>query len=239
MNPDEAAWAAAEAKHALGGLLAALPARQWLNHPVRAAAAEAKPVQLSEAARRGLRVPSTLITNDPRAAGEFAAAYGHVCYKPLTATTIPGPDGEQVIYAVRLAASDLSGNNAAAIRGTAHQFQQWIDAAFAVRMVVVDGAVYPAAIRAHSDAARVDWRSDYAHLTYETVTVPAAVRDNAVSLVRGLGLRFSSMDLLVDRQDRWWFVDLNPSGQWCWIPDLNDQVAAALAEALTKGPQWQ
>jgi D-alanine-D-alanine ligase-like ATP-grasp enzyme len=64
--------------------------------------------------------------------------------------------------------------------------------------------------------------------------VPGAVRDSAVGLVRDLGLRFSSMDLLVDREDRWWFIDLNPSAQWCWIPNLQDQVAAALANALAK-----
>jgi hypothetical protein len=173
----------------------------------------------------------------PRAASEFAAVHGQVCYKPLTATAIPGPGGQQVVYAVRLAASEVSGTKAAAIRGTAHQFQKWIDAAFAVRMVVVDAVAYPAMIRAHSDAARIDWRSDYEHLTYETVAVPGAVRDSAVGLVRDLGLRFSSMDLLVDREDRWWFIDLNPSGQWCWIPNLQDQVAAALANALAKGPR--
>jgi hypothetical protein len=107
---------------------------------------------------------------------------------------------------------------------------------FAVRLVVVEDAVFVAAIHAHSDAARIDWRSDYAHLTYETVTVSAIVRDGAVSLVRGLRLRFGSMDLLADRQDRWWFIDLNPSGQWCWIPTTENLVAAALAEALAKGP---
>jgi glutathione synthase/RimK-type ligase-like ATP-grasp enzyme len=236
MNPDEAAWAAAEAKHGFGGLLAALPARQWLNHPIRAAAAESKPVQLCEASRYGLRVPDTLITNDPRAAATFAAAHGQVCYKPMTSTSIPGAGGEQVVYAVRLTGADLAGERASAIARTAHQFQRWIEAAFAVRLVVVDDAIYAAAIFGHSEAARIDWRSDYAHLTYETVAVPGAIRDGAVSLVRGLGLRFSSMDLLVDRQDRWWFIDLNPSGQWCWIPTMENLVAAALAEALAKGP---
>jgi glutathione synthase/RimK-type ligase-like ATP-grasp enzyme len=193
-------------------------------------------VQLSEALRHGLRVPATLITNDPHAAAAFAAEHGRVCYKPLTSSTVSGSGGEQVVYAVRLSVGDVSGERAAAIRGTAHQFQQWIEAAFAVRLVVVEDAVFAASIHAHSDAARIDWRSDYPHLTYETVTVPGIVRDGAVSLVRGLGLRFSSMDLLVDQQDQWWFIDLNPSGQWCWIPTMENMVAAALAEALAKGP---
>jgi hypothetical protein len=41
------------------------------NHPARAAAAS-KPVQLSTAARRGLTVPDTLITNEPSAVRRFA-----------------------------------------------------------------------------------------------------------------------------------------------------------------------
>jgi hypothetical protein len=35
-----------------------------------------------------------LITNDQCAASEFAAAHGQVRCRPLTATTIPGVDGE-------------------------------------------------------------------------------------------------------------------------------------------------
>lgn len=55
MPEPEAAWARAEARAGLGGLLMAH--RRWLNHPRDLGYAEYKPVQLAEAARAGLRVP--------------------------------------------------------------------------------------------------------------------------------------------------------------------------------------
>jgi len=60
-----------EAKYGLGGILSSLPVL-WVNHPARAAAAS-KPVQLATAARCGLTVPGTLITNELGAVRRFAA----------------------------------------------------------------------------------------------------------------------------------------------------------------------
>jgi ATP-grasp ribosomal peptide maturase len=233
MNGQERAWALAESRHALRGLLSALPDRVWLNHPRSAAVAESKPVQLQYAAASGLNVPSTLITNDPDAAREFAKRHAKICYKPLTATATTGG---KALYATCLQIADLETPQAANISGAAHQFQAWIEAAHAVRLVAIDDQMYAAAIHAHSEAARTDWRSDYPALSYENLEVPAEVREGVRRLLMRLALRFASMDLLVDRDGTWWFIDLNPSGQWCWIPQIENSVAASLATALSEGP---
>ena len=71
LSPAERQHAFMEAKFGLGGTLASLDVL-WVNHPNRAAAAY-KPLQLATAARCGLRVPNTLITNEPAAVRRFAA----------------------------------------------------------------------------------------------------------------------------------------------------------------------
>ncbi|MEV6875354.1 hypothetical protein [Amycolatopsis sp. NPDC051128] len=43
----------------------------WVNHPARLADAAYKPVQLATAARCGLNVPETAITNDPDVVRQF------------------------------------------------------------------------------------------------------------------------------------------------------------------------
>lgn len=96
----EARWALAEARIGLGGVLSALP--RWLNHPADIARAEYKPLQLAQARAAGLRVPDTLITNDPEEAQRFAADRD-VIYKPLTATRI---SGSRVVYATTVTAAD-------------------------------------------------------------------------------------------------------------------------------------
>lgn len=49
---------------------------------------------------------------------------------------------------------------------TAHLAQQWVDKAFDVRLVAVGRTLFATAIHAHSDAGRLDWRTDYGALTY-------------------------------------------------------------------------
>ncbi len=221
-------WIAMQARLGFGGVLAATT--RWLNHPSRIGYAEYKPVQLAAAARAGLKLPPTLITNEPAAAARFAAEVGELIYKPLATPGIPGT----AVYTNRVTAAQLDDP---AIGQTAHLFQQWIDKQYEVRLVVVDQQYCATAISAHSDAARVDWRTDYAALTYRWVETPAQVREGVSRLLRDLGLRFAAMDFAVNRDGEWMFLDLNPNGQWAWITEHTGvDLAGMIADALLATP---
>lgn len=103
-------------------------------------------------------------------------------------------------------------------------------------MTVVDGACFTAEIHSGSPAADVDWRSDYASLTYEPTTPPPQVRDAVGAFMNDLGLRFGALDFLIPPPDEWVFLEINPNGQWAWIDELSPDIAHALATALEKGP---
>ncbi|MFF8196682.1 MvdC/MvdD family ATP grasp protein [Streptomyces bobili] len=75
MSGPEERFAAAQARAGLGGVLSALECR-WVNHPAAMARAEYKPVQLAAARACGLRIPATLITNQPRDVVAFATETG-------------------------------------------------------------------------------------------------------------------------------------------------------------------
>ncbi|MGH3621330.1 MAG: MvdC/MvdD family ATP grasp protein, partial [Sciscionella sp.] len=62
LNTVELDHAKVEAKYGLGGVLMSLPVL-WINHPSRLADSAYKPFQLAVAARCGLNVADTLITN--------------------------------------------------------------------------------------------------------------------------------------------------------------------------------
>ncbi len=49
-----------------------------------------------------------------------------------------------------------------------------------------------------------------------------------------LRLRYGALDFAVDGADRWWFLEVNPNGQWLWIEQATGQpIAAAVAVALS------
>jgi hypothetical protein len=126
-------------------------------------------------AAAGLTVPRTLVTNDPDAAARFADQVGPVAVKSFGPNHVADGDSYTIAFARQMTADDL---HHASIAATAHQFQQWIDADHAVRLTAVNGRTFAAAIHAHSDAARIDWRSDYSSLTDTTCVGHGECRDN-------------------------------------------------------------
>ncbi|WP_035858695.1 ATP-grasp ribosomal peptide maturase [Cryptosporangium arvum] len=228
MSPADRQWAELEARIGLGGLLALVP--NWLNHPSRIGYAEYKPVQLATAGQAGLSVPRTLITNDPDDAQRFAREIGPVVYKPFSSPV--ERDGRRMfVYTSPVEAEDLVDES---IRHTAHLFQEHLDKAYEVRLTVVDEQFFAAALTARSAAATIDWRSDYDAIEYTVTTVPDGVRTGLLRMMRLLRLRFAAVDFAVTPAGEWYFLDLNPNGQWAWIEhETGLPICAAIADALT------
>ncbi|WP_370948320.1 ATP-grasp ribosomal peptide maturase [Amycolatopsis sp. cg5] len=232
LNSAEQEHAKTEAKYGIGGVLMSLPVL-WVNHPARLACSAYKPHQLAVAARSGLRVADTLITNCPDATAEFASA-GPIVTKMLGAVSIV-ENGERKFAHTRL----LSGADLADLRGvavTAHQFQRWIPKSHEARLFVIGAQVTAAAIHAHTDAAHVDWRTGYASNTYELIEAPTGVVEAVRRLMTELGLVYGALDFVIGPHGEWTFLEINAGGQYGWIESatgapLTDQ----LADLLTRG----
>ncbi|MFJ2805673.1 ATP-grasp ribosomal peptide maturase [Kitasatospora sp. NPDC087271] len=230
MSSEARGVASAEARRGFGGLLSALRCR-WLPPPGRAADAEYKPFQLRVAAESGVRVPRTLITNDPEAAREFATGIGKpVVYKPFT--PIRGTlDGCSVaVYASVLQPGDADHPS---ISTTAHLFQEWVPKAHEVRLTVVDGQLFAAEIHANSDAARVDWRSDYDSLTYRVCEPPSEIAVGVRRMLERLALPYGAFDFVVSPSGEWTFLEVNPNGQYGFIEQATGlPITAAICDYL-------
>ncbi|TCK20943.1 ATP-grasp ribosomal peptide maturase [Pseudonocardia endophytica] len=228
LGDEERRWARREARRGLGGLLSALP--HWLNHPSAIAAAEYKPVQLQVAVNAGLLVPPTIVTNDPDQARRFVTRVQAAIYKPMAGGLISEHGQHKLTFANRVGAEEIDDS----VRGTAHLLQAWVPKSHEVRVTVVDKQFFAVRIDAESAAAHLDWRSDYPNLRYRTIDVPEDVRASVVTVLDSLGLRFGALDFVVDHQDRWVFLEINPNGQWAWLQDATGvPIAAAIADALT------
>lgn len=237
MTSTEQQWAAAEATNGFGGVLTALHSAAWCNHPHLSAAAELKPRQMATAVACGLRVPDTLLTNDPEQARDFCSVHraDGVIYKPLRG----GPASENgqhvALRAVPVTAEEIDEN----VRRTTHQFQARVPCAYAVRMTVVGRRLFAVRLDPPSGADEaLDWREyDTADLRYTPIDVPRPVAGGVLRMMTAFGLRYAAPDFIVDHDDQWSFVgDLNPNGQWGWIAGHTGlPIAAALADELTKG----
>jgi ATP-grasp ribosomal peptide maturase len=226
--PDETrAFALSEARVGVLGVLGSLPVR-WINHPAKDSAANYKPVQLAVAARAGLDVPRTVITSDLAHARELIGA-AEVIYKGLSGGVLTEDRRHRYLPTTVLSAAEIDD----ALAGTAHLFQERVPKAYEVRLTVIGEQMFPVAIHAGSEAARLDWRTDYASLTYEPVELPVDVEKGVRLLMDELGLFFGALDFAVTPDGRWVFFEVNPNGQWHWLAvKAGVPMVEAMADAL-------
>lgn len=95
MSEAEQQFARKEATHGVGGILRSTDCL-WMNRPDLDAVAELKPYQLTLASRLGMRVPRTLLTNDPQeVAALVRGAEAPIVYKALKGGVIHYPGGSR------------------------------------------------------------------------------------------------------------------------------------------------
>ncbi|RLV09991.1 alpha-L-glutamate ligase [Streptomyces griseocarneus] len=230
LSSEDAQWAGAEARAGFVGVLESLSCL-WMNHPACNVRASVAPVALAAAARCGLTIPRTLITSSPEEARAFVQELpgGVAAYKALGHCAPSDVDGRpQALWTTKVSAHEITDGVAA----TAHQFQEWIDKSFEVRLTVVGKRTFATAIHALSEASRIDFRSDYASLEYRPCIVPPAVEAGVHRLIRAFGLRYAALDFVVNRSHTWFLVDLNPNGQWAFVPELRPAITSAIADLL-------
>ncbi|MGH4017251.1 MAG: ATP-grasp ribosomal peptide maturase [Pseudonocardiaceae bacterium] len=228
LSENERRWASIQARMGFGGLLATL--EPWLNHPHRIGYAEYKPVQLRAAVACGLKVPRTLVTNDPETARAFVTDVGSAVYKPFSGSGVYDDDGFRQVFCTAVAPEQCNNPNVAR---TMHLFQEVAPKDYEIRLTVVDDQFFAARIDGNSPAAQADWRSDYDALSYQVVETPEHVEIGVGALLDKLGLRFGALDFVVAPDGEWWFLECNPNGQWAWIEDETGMpISATLADAL-------
>ncbi|MET8954354.1 ATP-grasp ribosomal peptide maturase [Streptomyces sp. NPDC004533] len=226
-------WANEQALAGLLGTLYALPV-PWVNRPDVDGIASHKAGQLPVAAAHGLRTSRSLITIDPAVARKFCQDVGgQVICKPLMGGPLEYDDGRRTGVPTHVVDPDTIDDS---VSLTAHLFQEFIPKAHEVRLTVVGSQMFAAEIHAGSDASRVDWRSDYDALNYDTCQVPDHVRAGVLGWLDHFQLNFGAFDFAVTPSGHWVMFECNPSGEWSWIQTRTGlPIAAHIAELLAKG----
>jgi len=204
---------------------------KWFNSPVAIALAEDKPKQLLLAKEAGFSVPNGLITNVTNDLIENVGASGLII-KPVRQGLIEGGH-EKVIFTSRI--PTVTSKNTSAISHVPSIFQKEIRKKFDVRVTIVGTHIFSVAIYSqNAEQTRVDWRrGGRIDLCHQIITLPATVERSCLELASMLNLRFGALDLICDKDDKYWFLEINPNGQWAWIENQTKlPIASAIVDEL-------
>jgi MvdC family ATP-grasp ribosomal peptide maturase len=223
-----------ESAAALGGFLDALHNARWVNNLDHQRNAENKQRQLRLATRAGLRVPRTLVTNDPAAARQFfAETEGETVAKLLRPLDQSMNAGKHFLYTSRVREEDLA--SADALRHSPMVFQELIAKACELRVACVAGKTFAGAINATGTSrGHTDWRrASPDECRWQEVQLPIEVASSLEALMSELGLVFGAVDLIHTPSGEYVFLEVNPSGEWGMLErDLSLPISEAIAEAL-------
>jgi glutathione synthase/RimK-type ligase-like ATP-grasp enzyme len=214
-----------------------IPEKLWLNHPTRLWIASNKANQLLAASKIGLRIPRTLFSADRTSITDFFQNEENgVVGKAIRHGFIMQSNHMILAGTQRMPASFPSRiEDFASVPMT---FQQEIKKTYDLRVVVVDNHIFATSIISPDLKKHVDWRlADITgrKLKYSKVKLPQDAVNKCKALVKGFGLRYSSIDMVQEDTGNLYFLELNPNGQWAWIEQLTQYpIRDSIIDALTR-----
>ncbi len=201
----------------------------WVNDPGREEVARRKLVQLEAARRVGLPVPSTLVTNDPDAAREFARGFRNGAVVKSLASTVEGGTTRRLAPRSPWLARRLR---------TGPAIVQERVPGLDLRVTIVGRRVFAMSMDARvggdPDDVRVSWEK--VSRTARPARLPPALARRLLALQDALGLSYGAVDLRRDRDGRYVFLEVNPAGQFMHAEAATGHpISRALAELLATG----
>jgi ATP-grasp ribosomal peptide maturase len=229
--PGQRKFIVEESRAAVGGLLRSLPA-VWVDRPDRIANAGFKPYQLKIAAESGFQVPETMITNIPEKARRFVSdASVPILTKSMATGWISEGSGIYSSFYTSILDSDLQSLDR--VRNSPALLQYFVPKAYEVRVTVIGKEIYAVEIHSTSPESYIDWRTAYSDLRYKPHQLTDSVKACVRTLMEHFELEFGAIDLIVTPDGDYYFLEINPCGQWAWLEqEVGYPMRRALANLL-------
>lgn len=212
--------------------LTSVPGPRWVSSPFAIATAESKALQLSYATAAGFRVPRTIWTNT-RTDAEWLLSQVRdegVC-KSVTSAYWETNEEPHFVFARRIESDGLP--QADQLAPSPLSFQQMVAPKQDVRGTVVGAKVVAAIRQPQTPEEPIDWRLA-ASGTWHAHDLPPVVADACIKLVGDMSLRFAGIDLVLDGSGCYWFIELNPNGEWAWLQAAGLPIAELIAHELVR-----
>jgi glutathione synthase/RimK-type ligase-like ATP-grasp enzyme len=214
----------------------------WISPPHLIGRAESKILQLQLARSLGLKIPRTILTNNPKEALHFAQSCKfNVITKPLTASTLDCQGSFFEVYAHQLDESTFK-EHFESIRFAPTLLQEYIPKALEIRVTIIGTDFFATQIDSQSvSGAEIDWRKiDCYTIPHKPVTLPRKLVAALKQFIGFYGIQFGAIDLILTPDKEYFFLENNPNGQWYWLEVLTGQpMAISMAKLLKNQSKLQ
>ncbi len=206
-----------ETKEWMKSLCCVLENAFWVNNPLNLQKANRKISQLIMARSLGMRIPDTLISDDPKQIKKFFSKHsGSIVAKTFRTQFVTSEDGTSYLPRTQII-SEKDLNNES-FYSYPCIIQEKINCLFEVRAVVIGEKIFAFRIDSKNLKEFSDVRSlSIEELSHVAYNLSSETENKILGLVKSYGLHFSALDLLVTNDGKEVFLELNPNGQWLWL----------------------
>lgn len=191
---------------------------KWINDIEADRLAGNKINQICVALKVGFAVPDTIIGNDYDGIENFFDEHkGKVIFKAFSPKMWLNDDGSSTVQRT----SQINQTqilNDYAIRACPGIYQKLIEKKYELRITVIGETVIPAKLDSQKFGATVDWRydTDGGKETLTTTTIPGDIAEKCRLFCKEMKLNFGAFDFIVTKDDEYYFLEVNPAGQFLW-----------------------
>ena len=212
-----------------------IPENKWINFPRNEFWADYKPSSLHKAKQLGIDVPNWEITNSIDLLKRTNKKKRRVI-KQISDTAIGFQEGKYVSvpdYKPFKTMGTRTFNpekvNKHIVDDTPFFIQEYIQREKELQITVIDNNVFA---MAEISTELVDIK-DNKEVKYKFFQLPASFQDKIIDLTSILGLRFCTYDVVLDKAENYFLVDINPAGNWLWLDRLFDmEISKEIIKAL-------
>ena len=194
----------------------------WIGHAVNERKAGSKILQKVVAKSLGMKIPSTIFTNELKAIKEFP--HNQIAIKPIYAHVLEKSTEETYVFYTSLQdKSKLVGLGESGIRNTMNFIEAYVEKDFEVRATVVVDEIFSVSINSQSfdkSKGKIDWRQGYDHgIQFTAMDLPQEISEKCFQFLEYFELSFGCFDFIVDKNGDYHFLECNTNGQWVWIEE--------------------
>jgi glutathione synthase/RimK-type ligase-like ATP-grasp enzyme len=195
----------------------------WLNHPKYLMLANNKIDQLRKAVEIGFNIPDTCISTDHNTIKKFYDDFnGDIIIKAVKHGFYKGKSSVKIAPTQKVRKEFIDKNNQYA--KVPAMFQERIEKEYDIRVTVIGKDIYATAIHSQDyEETKVDWsamdiREDI-NLIHSRHELPERLNQKCLDITNKFNLNFSAIDLIYSKDKKYYFLEMNPNGQWGWIED--------------------
>lgn len=191
---------------------------------------------LQKANEAGLRTPATIITTIKSELEAFAKQYLNIISKAISDVKAFEYKDEGYIYTYT---SDVNDFDSIEDEFFPTLFQEKIQKKYELRIFYLHGNIYPMAIFSQNDKQT---KTDFRNYNYQVPNrnvpykLPKVLSIKIKKLMNMIGLDTGSIDMIIDKKNNFFFLEVNPVGQYDMVSypcnyNLHREIAKYLSDA--------